>query len=98
MDRETIRFNFLSCEPGLYKLKARFIEEDILILGSQKIETIKVAITPDMGALNILLDRFVPPTLLWYAKKEPHEWLKYVGLESGRRSAYIITTVEEIIH
>ena len=43
---ETIRFNFLSCEPGLYKLKARFIQEDKLLIGSQEIETIKVIIKP----------------------------------------------------
>lgn len=94
---ETIRFNFMSSEPGIYKLKARFIKEDILLVGSQEIETIKIAIRPDMGAFNTILDRFVPPTLLWFSKKEPHEWLKYEGLESGRGSAHIITTVEEII-
>jgi len=94
---ETVRFNFLSCEPGLYKLKARFIQEDTLLIGSQEIETVKVAITPDMGAFNIILDRFVPPTLLWYEKKEPHVWLKYEGLESGRNSTHIITIIEEIV-
>lgn len=94
---KTIRFNFLSSEPGLYTLKARFAGEDSLLIGSQEIETVKVAITPDRGTLNLILDRFLPPTLLWYGKKAPHLWLKYEGLESGRRSARIITTVEEIV-
>ncbi|MDP8266559.1 MAG: hypothetical protein P9M07_06405 [Candidatus Aceula meridiana] len=93
--RKTISFNFLSSEPGLYKLKARFVKEDKLLIGSEEIETIKITIRPDMGAFNLILDRFVPPTLLWYTKESPHVWVKYEGLESGRGSTHIITTVEK---
>ncbi|MFC1704312.1 hypothetical protein ACFL1E_06000 [Candidatus Omnitrophota bacterium] len=96
MAEKIIRFHFMSCEPKLYKLKARFISKETIMVGSQNIETVKVAVAPDMGPLNVLLDRLVPPTLLWYGKKYPHPWLQYEGLESGRQSAYILTTVEEI--
>jgi len=95
LEGETIRFNFLSYEPRLYKLKASFVEEETLLIGSEKIETLKIAIRPDMGAFNLVLNRFAPPTLLWYDKKEPYAWVRYEGLESGRGSAHIITTVEE---
>ena len=96
MAGETIYFNFLSSEPGVYRLKARMTKEEHLKVGTQTIETVQVEVTPDMGALNIIVDRLVPPTLLWYGKNGSYPWLKYEGLESGRRSAHVITTVEQI--
>lgn len=97
MDGKTIRFNFVSSEPGLYKLKARILKQDTLKVGPQRLDTIKIAITPDMGIFNRIVDKFLPPTLLWYAKDGPHSWLKYEGLECGRGSVHIITTVENIV-
>ncbi len=91
---ETIRFHFVSSEPGLYKLKAELLKEDSIMVESQKIETVQIKINTDMGFLNAIVDQFVPPTLLWYSKDKPRVWLKYEGLESGRGSAHILTTVE----
>ncbi|MBU0769329.1 MAG: hypothetical protein KJ687_09585, partial [Proteobacteria bacterium] len=93
---KTVKFNFVTSEPKLYKLKARLVKEDHLTIGAKKVEAVKIQITPDMGPLNGPFERFVPSTSLWYDKNPPHAWLKYEGLEFGRGSLHIVTTVEEI--
>jgi len=93
---EKIRFYLLSSEPGLYKVKAEFAAEEILIVGSKKIDTIKIKTTPNMGIFSGIARAMTPPTFLWYKKSPPHVWFKYEGLESGKDSPHIVTTVEEI--
>ena len=96
MSGEVVRFDFVSGEPGCYPLKAELVREDSLVIGGEEVSAAVIALRPDLGAMSLVVDRFVPPTLLWYAKSGSHPWLKYEGLESGRGSAQIITTVEEI--
>lgn len=91
-----IRFNFVSSEPAVYRLKAEFIKEDVLTVGSERVEAIKLRIVPDMGFISPIARSFAPATFLWYSKDVPYAWLKYEGLEYGRGSAYITTIVEEI--
>jgi len=93
---QTVRFDFISGEPGQYSLKARRLGTGTLTLGEQKFETVTIAVTPDMGPLNIIIDKLLPPTLLWYDQKPPHAWFKYQGLECGRGSASIVTKVTAI--
>jgi len=93
---QTVQFFFLSGEPAQYSLKARLVGTDKLTVGSQERETTKISVTPDMGPLNIIVDKILPPTLLWYDQKPPHAWLKYQGLECGRGSVSIVTNVTAI--
>jgi hypothetical protein len=91
---KTIRYHMISSEPAMYKLKAEFAGEDTVMAAAQELQAIKVRITPDMGLMGTMLDKFLPETYLWYSKTVPHVLLKYEGLESGKGSAHIITTAE----
>jgi hypothetical protein len=92
-DKEPLRFQMLSSEPALYKVKARWAGAETVSIGGENVDTFKVRITPDLGLLGTMAGGLFPKTFLWYTQEPPYEWLKYQGLESGKGSARIITTV-----
>jgi hypothetical protein len=87
-------FYLLSSEPEIYKTTVKVIGPEVLDLPIGKINTIKLRLIPDLGQFEGL-GPMIPPTFVWYAQQEPHDWLKYEGLETGILSAHIITYISK---
>jgi hypothetical protein len=87
-------FYLLSSEPEIYKTTVKVIGPEVLDLPIGKINTIKLRLIPDLGQFGGL-GPMIPPTFVWYAQQEPHDWLKYEGLETGILSAHIITYISK---
>ena len=87
-------FYLLSAKAELYKITIKFIGREILELPIGKINAIKLELILDLGKLEGF-GSLIPPTFVWYAEKEPHDWLKYEGLEAGFGSEHIITYISK---
>jgi len=87
-------FYLLSSEPEIYKTNVKVIGPEVLDLPIGKINTIKLRLIPDLGNLEVM-GSIIPPTFVWYTEKEPYDWLKYEGLETGILSAHIITYISK---
>ncbi|MCM8773372.1 MAG: DUF3108 domain-containing protein [Candidatus Omnitrophica bacterium] len=88
-------YYLLTSEPKLYKIDIKVIGEETLELPAGKIETIKIRIIPDLGLLTGVAKAMVPPTYLWFTKKEPYMWVKYEGLECGLGSTHIVNYITQ---
>ncbi|MCM8756675.1 MAG: DUF3108 domain-containing protein, partial [Candidatus Omnitrophica bacterium] len=88
-------YYLLTSEPKLYKIDIKVIGEETLELPAGKIETIKIRIIPDLGLLTGVAKAMVPPTYLWFTKKEPYMWVQYEGLECGLGSTHIVNYVTQ---
>jgi len=87
-------FYLLSAKAELYKTTIKVIGREILELPIGKINAIKLSLILDLGNLEAL-GSLIPPTFVWYTEKEPYDWLKYEGLETGLGSEHIITYISK---
>jgi hypothetical protein len=89
-------FYLLTNEPKLYKTKIKVIGSEIVQSPFGETRAVKLKLTADVGILDDVLDKFVPPTFIWYTEEKPYVWLKYQGFESGALSPYIIANLQTI--
>lgn len=82
-------FYLLTISGKMYKVNMKFVTKENLKIGDKKIPAVKVRLIADMGILDDVFDRFVPPTFVWFAADPPHHWLKYQGMETTADSAYV---------
>jgi len=82
-------FRLLTNEPRIYPMTLKFIGEEALKVGGKTVDCYKIQMIPDLGVLN-LLGAFVPKTYFWETKSEPHDFVRYEGLESGLGTPYIV--------
>lgn len=85
-------FYLLTAEPELYKVNIKYVTDEILDLPFGQVSAVKVRLIADMGILDDVFDRLVPPTFMWFEKSPAHRWLKYEGLETGKRSTRVTAT------
>jgi len=94
-DPEYQSFYLLSSEPKLYKVNIKALGEETLDLPGGKEKAIKFQLMADLGPLTELAAKIVAPTFIWYKKDDPSAWFQYQGLEIGRHSAHIISSLTE---
>ncbi len=82
-------FYLCTDEPKLYKVTAKCLRKENIIAAGKEVECYKVEIIFHIGLLKI----FVPKTYFWYTADEPHNWIRYEGLESGRGTPQVIMEV-----
>lgn len=83
------KFYLCTDEPKLYKVTAKCLRKENIIAAGKEVECYKVEIIFHIGLLKI----FVPKTYFWYTADEPHNWIRYEGLESGRGTPQVIMEV-----
>lgn len=88
-------FYLITYEPALYRVMVRPKGPEKIKINDQKYECLKIRLIADIGIIGRVLDRFVPPTFVWYEKEHPFRWIKYQGLESGRFTPNITSYVKE---
>jgi hypothetical protein len=82
-------FHMLTNEPTLYKMTVQNKDIEAIIVDNREVECYKLQMIPDLGVLGIF-GVFVPKTYFWYKVNEPHEFVRYEGLESGLNTPYIV--------
>jgi len=88
-------FYLITSEPALYKVNIKFVSEEYLTINNERIPAVRVRLIADMGILDDVFDRFVPPTFMWYENRPPYRWLQYQGMETGKDSPYVRTRLLE---
>lgn len=92
-EREKV-FYLASGEPALYKVTARILGEETLVLNGQPIRAYKIYLDPDVGILSPL-KVIAPKAYVWHAAEPPYAWLRYRGVESTISSPRVeITTMD----
>ncbi|MFA6169957.1 MAG: hypothetical protein WCW67_00435 [Candidatus Margulisiibacteriota bacterium] len=92
-EKRDFTFHLLTNEPKIYPMTIKYLGEETLLIGGKEIVAYKLQMIPDLGALNIF-GAFVPKTYFWFTKNEPHDFLRYEGLESGLGTPYIVIEAE----
>jgi len=87
-------FYLLSAKAELFKTTIKVIGPEVLELPIGKINAIKLSLILNLGSVEAL-GSLIPPTFVWYTEKEPYDWLKYEGLETGLGSEHIITYISK---
>ncbi len=87
-------FNFMTNEPAVYKMTAKFQGQEPVIVAGSAVNCYKLRLIPDLGAANIF-GAFVPSIYFWVDVSAPHRFIKYEGLESGLGTPYIVMLVKE---
>lgn len=85
----TISAHLLTDEPKLYSVRFRIESREKVPTGQGDIDCYKVGMDVDLGLLS-LFKFAIPDTRLWFAAESPHMWVRYQGLEDGRRSPQIV--------
>lgn len=88
-EKRDLVFHLLTNEPKIYPMTIKYIGQEDLKLGDKTVACYKIQMIPDLGALNIF-GAFVPKTYFWYTVDEPHDFMRYEGLESGMGTPYIV--------
>ena len=83
-------FYLISDKGQLYRINLKDMGIETLELPAGKIKAIKLRLIPELGLLTGIAKSLIPPTFVWYAEQEPHDWLQYEGLETGVGSTYVI--------
>ena len=88
---EGYKTEFYVCtdEPKLYEVTAKCLRKEKIVAAGKEVECYKVEIIFHIGLWKI----FVPKTYFWYTADEPHNWIRYEGLESGRGTPQVIMEV-----
>ena len=88
---EGYKTEFYICtdEPKLYEVTAKCLRKEKIVAAGKEVECYKVEIIFHIGLWKI----FVPKTYFWYTADEPHNWIRYEGLESGRGTPQVIMEV-----
>ena len=88
---EGYKTEFYLCtdEPKLYEVTAKCSRKEKIVVAEKEVECYKVEIIFHLGIWKI----FVPKTYFWYTADEPHSWVRYEGLESGRGTPQVVMEV-----
>jgi len=86
--RREVPFHLLTNEPSQYKISLKDLGLDKIIVDDQEYLCYKLQLLLDMGAIN-LFSGFFPKTYFWVNAAEPHEVVRYEGLESALGTPYI---------
>lgn len=87
------KFYLVTSEQKLYEVNLKFMEEETLTINENPIESLKLRLIANMGILDEVFDRFIPPTFMWFEKNPAdghRRWLKYEGLETSLNSKRVI--------
>jgi hypothetical protein len=85
-------FYLISEKAQLYRINIKDMGIETLELPAGKIRAIKLRLVPELGLLTGIAKSLIPPTFVWYTEREPYEWLRYEGLETGVGSTHIIAS------
>ena len=85
-------FYLISEKAQLYRINIKDMGIETLELPAGKIRAIKLRLVPELGLLTGVAKSLIPPTFVWYTEREPYEWLRYEGLETGIGSTHIIAS------
>ncbi len=89
--QEPKSFYLLTCEPKLYKVNVKYVAEESLPSPWGETSAVKLRLIADMGILDEVFDRYIPPTFMWFEKNATtHRWLQYEGMETGAKSARVV--------
>ena len=88
---EGVESEFYLCtdEPKLYKVTAKCLGKEKIIVNGREFETYKVELIFHVGFWKL----FVPRTYFWYTVNKPHKWIRYEGLESGHGTPQVVMEV-----
>jgi len=91
---EGYKTDFYLCtdEPKLYEVTAKCLQKEKIVAAGKEVECYKVGIIFHLGLWKI----FVPKMHFWYTADEPHNWIRYEGLESGRGTPQVIMEVTDL--
>ena len=84
-EKDEVKLHLLTHEPTMYRITMKNRGKEII----DGVECYKLEMIPDLGALSIF-GAFVPKTYFWYTVAQPHDFVRYEGLESGLGTPYII--------
>jgi hypothetical protein len=85
----TLHGQMLSNEPKLYDVTIESRGTEHVRTSSGEVDCYKLELVPHLGLLNIV-KVFYPKTYFWFRVAEPHNWVRYQGLENGPGSPEII--------
>ncbi len=83
-----VPFHLMTNEPSQYKITLKDLGLEKIIVDDQSYLCYKLQLLLDMGAINIF-SGFFPKTYFWVNAAEPHEVMRYEGLESALGTPYI---------
>ncbi len=86
-DKE-VPFHLMTNEPSQYKISLKDVGLEKITVDDQKYLCHKLQLLLDLGAIN-LFSGFFPKTYFWVNAAEPHEVVRYEGLESALGTPYI---------
>lgn len=86
---KSVRAHLLTYEPKVYDVRFKVTGRETLTTPNGPVECYRVAMNVDLGFAN-LFKFFIPDTTFWFAVAEPHMWVRYQGLESGRGTPVIV--------
>lgn len=92
--KEDFIFPMLTNEPSFYSMTLVNKGIDVLTVNNATVECYKIQMIPDLGFLGMFAP-FVPKTYFWYRAAEPHDFIRYEGLESGLNTPYIVMQAQE---
>jgi hypothetical protein len=84
-----VPFHLLTNEPSQYKISLKALGRETITVGGQAYDCNKLQMLLDLGAINIF-SGFFPKTYFWVNTAEPHEVVRYEGLESALGTPYIV--------
>jgi hypothetical protein len=87
-------FHLLTNEPSLYHMSIKYLGRETLVVDGVAYDCHKVQMLLDLGAINIL-SGFFPKTYFWFRAAEPHDMLRYEGLESALGTPYLVLEINK---
>jgi hypothetical protein len=89
-----VPFHLLTNEPSQYKISLKDLGRETVTIDGRAYECNKLQMLLDMGAINIF-SGFFPKTYFWVNTVEPHEIVRYEGLESALGTPYIVLDISK---
>lgn len=84
------KFSLCTNEPKLYKVTAKCLRKEKIVVAGKEIECYKVEI---IFQIPSFLKALIPRTYFWYTADESHRWVRYEGLESGLGTPEVVLEV-----
>ncbi len=89
-----VPFHLMTNEPSEYKISLKDLGPEKIKIDDQEYLCYKLQLLLDMGAINLFSGLF-PKTYFWVNAVEPHEVIRYEGLESGMGTPYITLDLDK---
>jgi hypothetical protein len=89
-----VPFHLMTNEPSQYKISLKDLGRETITVDGRAYECNKLQLLLDMGAINIF-SGFFPKTYFWVSVSEPHEIIRYEGLESALGTPYIVLDISK---